>query len=165
MLKFLLFCILIVQITSFSLYTVKNFRFLLLAEANSSPKYGGVQHCGILVKDTELSKAWFMEMFGWKDDTHLRNPELPFKGAFLRFGTDQVHLMELPNPDPMIGRPDHGGRDRHIALTVNNIELIKEKLESKRHPYTMSKSGRRALFTRDLDMNAFEFIEDEDLNL
>ena len=60
----------------------------------------------------------------------------------------------------MIGRPDHGGRDRHIALTVNDLEGIKNRLEAKGHAYTMSKSGRRALFTRDLDMNAFEFIED-----
>lgn len=163
MLNLLLLCVFIVQVTSFFFNKVTNNRFILLAEANSSPVYGGVQHCGILVKDTELSKAWFIEMFSWEDDTHLRNPELPFKGAFLRFGADQIHLMELPNPDPMIGRPDHGGRDRHVALTVNNIELIKEKLEAKGHPYTMSKSGRRALFTRDLDMNAFEFIED--LNL
>ena len=135
-------------------------KIFVLASSSSPVVYGGVQHCGILVKDTEASKAWFMEMFDWKDDTHLRNPELPFKGAFLRFGSDQIHLMELPNPDPYDGRPEHGGRDRHIALTVNDLEGIKNRLEAKGHAYTMSKSGRRALFTRDLDMNAFEFIED-----
>ncbi len=30
----------------------------------------------------------------------------------------QIHLMELPNPDPTAPeqRPEHGGRDRHICV-------------------------------------------------
>ena len=31
--------------------------------------------------------------------------------------TDQIHLMQLPNPDPTTGRPAHGGRDRHTGVT------------------------------------------------
>jgi hypothetical protein len=27
-----------------------------------------------------------------------------------------IHLMELPNPDPLEGRPAHGGRDRHTCV-------------------------------------------------
>ena len=59
--------------------------------------------------------------------------------------------MELDNPDPIDGRPEHGGRDRHLAFQV----------QSNKHgrKYTMSMSGRAALFTRDLDGNAFEFLE------
>lgn len=101
-----------------------------------------------------------MEVFGFTDDTHLRPSTLPFAGAFVRCGYSQIHLMELPNPDPTTGRPEHGGRDRHVALTVDNIDSIRERLESRGMAYTMSKSGRRALFCRDLDGNAFEFIED-----
>ena len=67
--------------------------------------------------------------------------------------------MELPNPDPLEGRPEHGGRDRHLAITVFSLEPLLRRLRAKGHVYTMSKSGRRALFTRDLDSNAFEFIE------
>ena len=49
------------------------------------------------------------------------NPErpddkLPYKGAWLWVGGEMIHLMELPNPDPMDGRPEHGGRDRHVCL-------------------------------------------------
>ena len=49
------------------------------------------------------------------------NPErpddkLPYKGAWLWVGGEMIHLMELPNPDPMNGRPEHGGRDRHVCL-------------------------------------------------
>lgn len=42
--------------------------------------------------------------------------KLPYKGAWLWVGPEMIHLMQLPNPDPMDGRPEHGGRDRHVCL-------------------------------------------------
>lgn len=44
------------------------------------------------------------------------NDKLPYKGAWLWVGEEMIHLMELPNPDPADGRPEHGGRDRHLCL-------------------------------------------------
>lgn len=70
-----------------------------------------------------------------------------------------VHLMELPNPDPQEGRPDHGGRDRHFCIGVDDIDVLIETLEAHAVPYTMSKSGRRAVFFRDPDMNTIEVVE------
>jgi hypothetical protein len=32
--------------------------------------------------------------------------KLPYRGAWLMVGPEMVHLMELPNPDPMEGRPE-----------------------------------------------------------
>jgi len=69
----------------------------------------------------------------------------------------------LPNPDPIDNRPEHGGRDRHVALTVNNIDIIADRLKQRNVKYTLSMSGRRALFCRDIDGNAFEFMEDVNL--
>lgn len=151
--------------------------------ALKSLQYGGIQHAGILVKNVEESKKFLMELFDFTDDSYLRPTTLPFRGAFLKIGTllvfstvrlsyshthllgtNQIHLMELTNPDPTTGRPEHGGRDRHLAITVNNIDIIKERLERIKHHYTMSNSGRRALFCRDLDGNAYEFMEDVALN-
>lgn len=68
----------------------------------------------------------------------------------------QIHLMELPNPDPVDGRPEHGGRDRHVAFTIQDLGPLKGRLDGAGITYTMSKSGRAALFCRDLDGNAFE---------
>lgn len=45
-----------------------------------------------------------------------RPASLPYKGAWLWVGKEMIHLMELPNPDPADGRPEHGGRDRHLCL-------------------------------------------------
>lgn len=66
--------------------------------------------------------------------------------------------MELPNPDPVDGRPEHGGRDRHVAFTIADLQPLKGRLDGAGVTYTMSKSGRAALFCRDLDGNAFEVM-------
>lgn len=128
--------------------------------------YGSIQHAGILVENTEVSKLFYMEVFGFADETHLRPKTLPYPGAFLKCGSSQIHLMELPTTDIKSGRPEHGGRDRHVALTTNNIDIIRDRLIARGHPYTYSQSGRRALFCRDPDGNAYEFMETaEDLLL
>ena len=31
-------------------------------------------------------------------------------------GPEMIHLMETANPDPLDGRPEHGGRDRHACF-------------------------------------------------
>lgn len=127
-------------------------------------RYGGIHHAGILVTDAEKSKAFFMDVLGFEDESHLRPTTLPYPGAFLRCGQDQIHLMQLPSMDPKEGRPEHGGRDRHTAFTVNNIDILRERLSAVNVPFTLSMSGRRALFCRDIDGNAFEFMEDVKLD-
>jgi len=126
-------------------------------------RYGGLHHCGLLVRDTEASKKFYMEVFGFGDDSHMRPKTLPYPGAFMRVGADQIHLMQLPIMDPLEGRPEHGGRDRHTAVTVSSIDALAERLRQRSIPFTLSMSGRRALFCRDLDSNAFEFMEETSL--
>jgi hypothetical protein len=71
----------------------------LAAEPGSqSIKYGGVHHCGVLVSDLEKSKQFYMDVFGFSDESHLRPKTLPYGGAFLGVGANQIHLMQLPNP-------------------------------------------------------------------
>lgn len=40
-----------------------------------------------------------------------------------------IHLMELPNPDPITGRPEHGGRDRHACVAIKSVEPLKRAFE------------------------------------
>lgn len=126
--------------------------------------HGGFNHCGILVADNERSKTFFIEVLDFIDESHLRPKTLPFPGSFLRFGNHQIHLMQCHNVDPTEGRPEYGGRDRHLALTVNNVDIIKRRLERAGVTYNLSSSGRRSLFCRDFDGNGFEFVEDTSLN-
>jgi glyoxylase I family protein len=64
----------------------------------------------MLVENTEVAKRFYMDVLGMADDHAMRNPKLPFGGTFLRAGSSQIHLMELPSVDPKVGRPEHGGR-------------------------------------------------------
>lgn len=72
-----------------------------------------------------------------------------------------IHLMELPNPDPVDKdkRPEHGGRDRHFCIGVQNLEALAQKLEKAGVEYTKSMSGRAAIFFRDPDANCLECVE------
>jgi len=85
--------------------------------------------------------------------------KLPYRGAWLMVGPDMIHLMELPNPDPLDGRPEHGGRDRHACVGVADAAALAARLEAAGIPHTRSASGRAAIFFRDPDANVLECAE------
>ena len=116
-----------------------------------------IHHASFVVADTRRALAFYCGVLGLEQD-HSR-PDLGYPGAWLQVGDGQIHLLELPNPDPVEGRPAHGGRDRHLAMTVTDLARIKTALDQAGFDYTLSKSGRRALFCRDVDGNAIELIE------
>lgn len=112
----------------------------------------------MLVADTQRALQFYQHILGLQIDPN--RPDLGYPGAWLNINDDQqIHLLELPNPDPLHDRPPHGGRDRHIALALNNLKDLQKRLDAAAIPYTLSKSGRSALFCRDPDANALEFIE------
>jgi len=116
-----------------------------------------IQHVSVIVTDTKHSLAFYRDVLGLPVDP--QRPDLGYPGAWLTVGAQQIHLLELPNPDSVTGRPVHGGRDRHVALTLHDLDGLRRRLEAAGIPYALSKSGRRALFCRDPDSNALEFIE------
>jgi glyoxylase I family protein len=117
----------------------------------------GLHHTSLLVADLERSLAFYLHTLGFTQDSS--RPEMSFDGAWLKAGDQQLHLLELPNPDPLAGRPPHAGRDRHSAFYIDDIDDLVQTLEAQTVPYTLSRSGRRALFCRDPDGNGLEFIE------
>lgn len=117
----------------------------------------GLHHVSLIVADTERALGFYRDVLGLETDPG--RPELGFPGAWLRIGDKQIHLLELPNPDPQQGRPAHGGRDRHVAMAVADLDALIERLEAAGIGYTLSRSGRRALFCRDADANTLELIE------
>ena len=116
-----------------------------------------ILHSSVLVRDTKTALEFYQGILGLALDES--RPDLGYPGAWLQIGDQQIHLLELPNPDPIDGRPEHGGRDRHVAMQVTDIDALQNKLEKAGLSFTRSKSGRKALFTRDPDGNALEFIE------
>ena len=118
----------------------------------------GLHHVSLVVSDSERSLAFYQHVLGLELDPS--RPALAFPGVWLKLGALQLHLLELPNPDPVTGRPAHGGRDRHTAVSVADLDGFARRLKAAGVEFTMSKSGRRALFCRDPDGNAWELIED-----
>lgn len=117
-----------------------------------------IQHVSLIVADTSVALDFYIRVLGLKIDP--QRPELGYPGAWLQLNDDQqIHLLELPNPDPVNERPEHGGRDRHTAFNINDLSSIEDALTRAGLSFSLSKSGRKALFCRDPDGNALEFIE------
>ena len=113
-------------------------------------------HVSVLVADTATAAAFYRDVLGLRAST--RRPLLDFPGAWFDIGDCELHLIEQPSPDPRTGRSAHAGRDRHIALHVDDLAALCARLDTARVPYTRSRSGRAAIFCRDPDGNGLEFI-------
>ncbi|KAF8724939.1 hypothetical protein HU200_020655 [Digitaria exilis] len=130
-------------------------------EQAQEPDYGVVSlhHVGILCENLERSMAFYKDLLGLKVNPARPTDKLPYRGAWLWVGSEMIHLMELPNPDPLTGRPEHGGRDRHTCIAIKDVLKLKETFDKAGISYTLSKSGRPAIFARDPDGNALEFTQ------
>lgn len=115
-------------------------------------------HVSLVVSDLARARQFYEGVLGLSPCDN--RPELGFDGIWYDLGAQQIHLLALPNPDPVTGRPEHGGRDRHVAFWVKDLEGVRETLEHFGIRFTMSRSGRRALFLRDPDGNAVEMTEE-----
>lgn len=118
----------------------------------------GIHHITFLSADLTRSRRFYEDILGLQPDP--KRPAMSFDGIWYDVAPgQQIHLMALPDPEAGLTRPGHGGRDRHVALTVSDVAHLSMRLTEAGTVYTLSQSGRRALFCRDPDQNALEFIE------
>ncbi|HEX5538237.1 MAG TPA: VOC family protein [Methylophilaceae bacterium] len=114
-----------------------------------------LMHAGLIVSDLQKSRAFYEGLLGLKPNP--ARPDFNFEGVWYDIGRNQLHLMVVPNPYVDVVHPEHGGRDNHIAFSVEDVEPIKAALDAAGVVYSASKSGRAAVFCRDPDGNALEF--------
>lgn len=119
-----------------------------------SNKLLGMDHHSVIIQDVERSRHFYEDILGLEVDKN--RPDMSFEGLWLKVGDQAIHCLCLKNPDPQEGRPEHGGRDRHVCLTGSDINALIDTLEQHYIDYTRSKSGRQAIFFRDPDGNAIE---------
>lgn len=121
----------------------------------------GVHHVAVIVRSMERSMDFYHRMLGLPVNPDRPNDKLPYHGAWLMMGSEMLHLMELPNPDPddLEFRPAHGGKDRHFCIGVRNLRPLTDALTHENIPYTASRSGRPAIFFRDPDCNTIEVVQ------
>ncbi len=117
----------------------------------------GLHHATFLTSDLDKSRQFYEGVLGLRIDKN--RPEMSFEGVWYQITpAQQLHLMLLNNPEAGLKRPQHGGRDRHVAFAVSEMALLIERLNGAGVTYTQSQSGRLAVFCRDPDGNALEFI-------
>lgn len=117
----------------------------------------GIHHATFLTSDLARARNFYEGVLGLHPDS--KRPQMSYEGVWYDISANQqLHLMLLPNPEAGLQRPSHGGRDRHIALLVTDLSKLIERLDKAKIIYTLSQSGRRALFCRDTDQNSLEFI-------
>lgn len=122
------------------------------------PEVTALLHAGLLVSDLVRARHFYESVLGLVPSP--KRPALPYPGEWYELGGgQQLHLMNLPNPDADAVRPEHGGRDRHVALGVKDMAGLCARLKAAGVVYSVSKSGRAALFCRDPDGNTLEFVE------
>ncbi len=118
----------------------------------------GIHHVTFITQDLARARFFYEGVLDLRPDS--KRPQMSFEGVWYDVAHgQQIHLMQLPDPEAGIVRPAHGGRDRHVALGVKDLPQLMKKLDAAGVPYTQSQSGRRAIFCRDADQNALEFIE------
>jgi len=122
---------------------------------NPQIKINRMMHTGLIVTDLAKSRAFYEGLLGLAPNPN--RPNFDFQGVWYDIGENQVHLMVVPNPYTEVVHPEHGGRDIHIAFSVDDVEPVRAALDAAGVKYSMSKSGRAALFCRDPDGNALEF--------
>mgnify|MGYP001384544328 CR=1 FL=1 len=118
-----------------------------------------LHHISLIVSDVNKSLNFYSNFLNLEIDK--TRPKLSCDGVWFKIGKQQIHLLQVPNPDNSENRPIHGGSDRHIAFKVKKLNLFIARLNALKIPFQMSKSGRSALFCRDPDGNTFELIESE----
>lgn len=116
-----------------------------------------IHHTSFIISDIGKAKHFYHDVLGLPIND--ARPDLSFDGLWLDINDhQQIHLLRLDNPDPF-ERPSHGGRDRHTAFRVKDLSLVQMHLDKHKIAYTISQSGRKALFCRDPDGNTLEIME------
>lgn len=115
-----------------------------------------INHASFLIQNCSRSERFYKEILNLTPS--VKRPELGYPGIWYDLGDQQLHLLECNNPYVMEFMPEHGGRDRHLALNTDDLETIIASLEARQITYSKSKSGRDAIFFRDCDDNVLEVI-------
>lgn len=112
-------------------------------------------HTALMVTDLAKSEQFYGEVLGLP----VAERNLKFPGIWYQIGPCQMHLIvDQRRPDD-VTNTEKLGRNRHVALGVPDLDVLKQRLQAAGYPCQLSASGRAALFTRDPDGNVLEFSQ------
>ena len=106
-----------------------------------------LNHVTIVVKDLDVSRRFYREVLGMVEAQ--RPDRMTFKGAWMRQGSAELHLIQAdwscqPPGDPSAVPTDRAdvGRARHIAFAVADLDAAQEHLASHSVPIVLGPRGR-----------------------
>jgi glyoxylase I family protein len=113
-------------------------------------------HASLNVTDLHAARQFYETGLGFK--TAERN--LSFAGQWYQIGPLQLHLIVAQTVIKDRTNPEKWGRNRHLAFAVEDLSLVKQRLEELGYPFQASSSGRAALFVPDPDGNLIELTQE-----
>lgn len=113
-------------------------------------------HTAILVSDLARAADFYSKTLGL---SLAANRTAKFPGTWYQISNHQIHLIVHPNYASKLYNQEKWGRNPHLALTVDNLELAKKTLQDRGYPIQLSASGRAAIFTQDPDGNIIELSQ------
>jgi glyoxylase I family protein len=112
-------------------------------------------HASLLVTDLDAAQKFYETVLGLKRTD--RN--LSFAGQWYQIGSIQLHLIVAPKRIEDRVNEEKWGRNRHLAFAVEDLDAIKQRLQTSNYSFQVSQSGRAALFVPDPDGNLIELAQ------
>ena len=113
-------------------------------------------HTAILVSDLAKAEDFYGNTLGL---SLAANRTAQFPGTWYQIGNHQIHVIVHQDYVSEPCNREKWGRNPHLALAVDNLELAKTTLQKQGYPIQLSASGRAALFTQDPDGNIIELSQ------
>ncbi len=112
-------------------------------------------HTAILVSDIAAAENFYGDILGLeKVDRSLKYP-----GVWYQIGEFQLHLIEDKRMKSELQNTTKWGRNPHVALGVDDLQAIQERIQINNLSLQMSASGRSAFFVQDPDGNVVEISQ------
>jgi glyoxylase I family protein len=112
-------------------------------------------HASLIVTDLDAAQKFYETILGLKRTA--RN--LSFAGQWYQIGPIQLHLIVAPERIEDRINQDKWGRNRHLAFAVEDLDAVKQCLQTLGYSFQSSSSGRAALFVPDPDGNLIELAQ------
>jgi len=123
-----------------------------------------IHHVSVIISNCQNALTFYSGILGLEVSPD--RPDLGYPGVWLILDENneqQIHLLEFPEKAAIQKsrrlQDAHPGHQPHLALVVNNLTEIRGKLDNADIKYSVSRSGRPALFCSDGDGNVIELIE------
>lgn len=110
-------------------------------------------HTTLCIRDLDQARSFYGDIIGLREIT---DRPLSFPGLWYDLGNAQLHLILDPHFQSAIVSSEKWGRSPHLALSIGDLNILRQTLETQKIAYQTSASGRPALFVRDSDGNTIE---------